>query len=268
VVAVLWSSGGVLIKGIAWDGISIAGCRGVMSAMFLALLLRRRPRAERRPALWLAALFYSGTVINFVIATKLTTAANAIFIQYMSPVYVAVLAPFILKESTSRQDWLFIAIALSGMSLFFMDSLSLQGIRGNLLALLSGMCYASFNICLRRVPEHLKVDSIIWGNLFAFAFCAFFIDFSHPPGGYSWLALAGMACFQLALPYYLFVRASVHLSALELTAIPIIEPILNPILVAAIIDEWPGQWAILGGIIVVGTITIWSVLKIKKRAET
>jgi drug/metabolite transporter (DMT)-like permease len=261
--AILWSTGGVLIKGIVWDGISIAGCRGLIAALILILLLRRRPRLTRGLSFWLTALFYSGTVVNFVLATKLTTAANAIFIQYMAPIYVAILAPFILKEPTSRQDWVFITIAFAGMSLFFMDSLTVQGFEGNLLALLSGVCYASFNICLRLVPAQLKVDSIIWGNLLAFAFCAPFINFSNPPGAYSCLALLGMACFQFAVPYYLFVRASTRLAALELTAIPIIEPILNPVLVAFIIGEWPGQWAMVGGSIVVSTVSIWSLLKVK-----
>ncbi|MDR1397476.1 MAG: DMT family transporter [Desulfarculales bacterium] len=262
--ALLWSTGGVLIKGIDWDGVSIAGSRGGIAALLLmALLVRRLPRLERRPLFWLACGCYSGLVINFVIATKLTTAANAIFIQYLAPVYVAALAPFILKERTSRQDLFFIAAALAGMSLFFMDSLSPDGFKGNLLALLSGLCFAGFNISLRRVPDRLKFDIIIWGNIIACLACAPFIDFANSPGVSGWLAVAGMACFQFTLPYYLFARAAMRLTALELTAIPIIEPILNPVLVALVIGEWPGPWAVLGGIIVIVTVTAWSLFKIK-----
>jgi drug/metabolite transporter (DMT)-like permease len=267
--ALLWSSGGVLIKGIDWDGVSIAGSRGGIAALLLMVLfVRRLPRLERRPLFWLASLFYCGLVVIFVIATKLATAANALCLQYLAPVYVAALAPFILKERTSKRDLLFIALALTGMSLFFMDSLSPDGFKGNLLALGSGVCFASFNISMRRVPDHLKFDVIIWGNIIACLGCAPFIDFSHSPGPFGWLAVAGMACFQFALPYYLFARASIHLAALELTTIPIIEPIINPVLVALIIDEWPGPWAVLGGIIVIVTVAAWSLLKIKSRAAS
>lgn len=262
--ALLWSSGGVLIKGIDWDGVSIAGSRGGIAALLVMFLfVRRLPRLERGLLFWLAAVFYCGLVVNFVIATKLTTAANAIFIQYLAPVYVAALAPLILREGTSKRDLFFIACALAGMSLFFMDSLSPDGFRGNLLALGSGVCFASFNISMRRVPDHLKFDVLIWGNILACLGCAPFIDFPHSPGLSGWLAVAGMACFQFALPYYLFVRASMQLTALELTTIPLIEPIINPVLVALIIDEWPGPWAVLGGVIVIVTIAAWSLLKIK-----
>ena len=263
--ALLWSSGGFLVKWVDWSALSIAGSRCIIAAFFLCLYLRRLPRFVKKPVFWLNALCYAGLVTNFVLATKLTTAANAIFIQYMAPVYVALLAPFILKEPTRGKDWIFIIIAIAGMALFFMDGLTLQGLEGNLIAIASGFCFALFNMTLRRIPKENVSDAVVWGNVLAFIICLPFFDFANLPDAQGWMGIFILGAVQLGLAYYLFTQASVHLAALELTVIPIIEPILNPIIVALFIGEVPGKWAIVGGIIVLTTITTWSVIKVKEK---
>ena len=262
--AVLWSTGGFFIKYIDWTGISIAGGRSIIAAFFICLCLRRWPRLPKSRVFWLCAVFYSLLVIFFVTATKLTTAANAILLQYVSPIYVAILAPFILKEPTSRRDWLFIALALCGMCLFFVDSLSDKGLEGNILAIISGVFFASFCMCLRRIPEGYVADAVVWGNVLAFFLCLPFMDFAHPPSPQGWLALVTMGCVQLGLGYYLYSRAAPHLKALELIVIPIAEPILNPIIVAIFIREIPGFWSIIGGVVVLCSISVWSVVKARE----
>lgn len=264
ITALLWSMGGFFVKFIDWNGISIAGGRSIIAAVFICVCLRRLPVFHRNKDVWLCALSYSLVVISFVSATKLTTAANAILLQYMAPVYVALLAPFILKEKTTRRDWLFIAIAMGGMVLFFVDSISDSGMEGNLLAIISGMCFAFFILFLRKVPAGTSADTVIWGNILAFLFCLPFMDFANLPSLHGKIALLAMGCLQLGLSYYLYAKASPHLCALELVVVPIIEPILNPVLVALLIHEIPDKWSIIGGIIVLCTISIWSVIKARK----
>lgn len=262
--ALLWSTGGFLVKFIDWDGISIAGSRSLIAALALCLCLRRPPRLLHDKYSRAGVVIYALLVISFVSATKLTTAANAILLQYMAPVYVAIVAPFFLKEPTRHNDWLFIALALCGMALFFMDSLSMTGMQGNLIAVGGGLLFAAFGLLLRKIPAQLGPDVLIWGNILAFVICLPFINFASPPSTAGWLALLAMGCFQLGFSYYLYTKAVAHLSALELILIPTIEPILNPLLVALLIGEIPSKWSIIGGIIVLSTVTMWSISKLRK----
>jgi drug/metabolite transporter (DMT)-like permease len=193
----------------------------------------------------------------------MTTAATAILLQYTAPIYVAILAPFFIKEPTRGRDWLFIIVTIGGIVLFFMDNLSLEGMGGNLLALFSGVIFACFCMLLRRTGD--PGGAIIWGNMLAFAFTLPFMDFQHLPSPSGWLCLLALGCLQLGLGYFLYSLAAPHLSALELIIIPSIEPILNPVLAALFIGEIPGAWSIAGGIIVLVTITSWSIIKARDK---
>ncbi|MDR0465783.1 MAG: EamA family transporter [Deltaproteobacteria bacterium] len=259
--AVLWSTGGFLIKWIDWTGLSIAGWRSLIAALFLCGCLRRAPRIPGSAAAWIGILMYSLMVLSFVMATKLTTAANAILLEYLSPVYVALLAPIFLKEPTRRRDWLFIVSAACGMAMFFMDELGAGGLAGNVLGVFSGIFFASFCLALRRVPAGHAVDMVVFGNVTAFLLSLPFMDFQHVPGASGWLCLLILGCFQLGLGYYFYAAASVHLTALELSVIPVLEPLLNPLIVALFLGETPGVWSMAGGVIVLGTVTSWAAIK-------
>jgi drug/metabolite transporter (DMT)-like permease len=262
--AVLWSTGGFFIKRVDWTGISIAGCRSLFAALFLCCCLRRLPRIPGGTTAWLGVLSYSLMAMSFVTATKLTTAANAIVLQYLAPVYVALLAPVFLKESTSRRDWLFIMLAACGMVMFFMDELSAGGLTGNILGVCSGVFFASFCLVLRCAPQDYAADMVVWGNVAAFFLSLPFMDFQHIPDAGGWLVLLALGCFQLGLGYYFYTRAAAHLTALELIVIPVLEPLLNPLFVALFLGEIPGMWSIAGGVLVVSTVTGWAVIKARE----
>jgi drug/metabolite transporter (DMT)-like permease len=126
--AILWSLGGVLIKSIDWTPIAIAGARSLIAMLIIGAVM---PGVVRKIS-WQSipgAIAYSATVILFVVATKLTTAANAIFLQYTAPIFIAIISPWFLRESTKWQDWLLILFALTGVALFFFDQLSLEGLQ-------------------------------------------------------------------------------------------------------------------------------------------
>ena len=237
----------------------------MIAAMFICCCLGRLPRIPGSAAAWGCVLFYSLLVTTFVVATKMTTAANAILLQYLSPVYVALLAPVFLKEPTSRRDWIFISLAGCGMVMFFMDELSASGLVGNILAVISGIFFAAYCMALRRLPAGHATDMVVWGNLAAFLICLPFMDFQHLPDAGGWFGLLAMGCLQLGFSYFLYTKASVHLTALELIVIPVLEPLLNPLFVALFLGEIPGKWSIAGGMLVLSAVTTWAVIKAKEK---
>jgi drug/metabolite transporter (DMT)-like permease len=252
--AVLWSVGGVLIKQVNAHPLAIAGARSAIAALVLLASLGRKPHFHWSRAQIGAALGYAGTVILFVAANKLTTAANAILLQFTSPIYAAILGAWLLKERTRWVDWATIAVVLGGMSLFFLDELSAGGMLGNVLGAASGLCFAVFTIFMRMQKDGSPVESVILGNALTAVVGLPFLSLGLPSAtGWLWLVILGV--FQLGLAYVLYAKAIKHLTALEAILIPVLEPILNPVWAFAFLGEVPGPLAAVGGVIVLGTIT-------------
>ncbi|MBI4626664.1 MAG: DMT family transporter [Verrucomicrobia bacterium] len=260
--ALCWSLGGLLIKSIAWPPLAIAGGRGLIAALFLVATNRGLRFHFSRPQL-LGALCYAGCTVMFCVATKLTTAANAILLQYMAPVWVALLGSWFLGERATRADWLTIAVVLAGMTLFFADNLELSHVLGNTLAVASGLCFAGMAIALRRQKEGSPVESIILGNLVAFAVGLPWMIGSPGLTVPGWTALALLGVLQLGVSYWLYARAIKHVTALESMLIPVIEPVLNPVWVLIALHEKPSPLALVGGSIVLSAVTVRAVISVR-----
>jgi drug/metabolite transporter (DMT)-like permease len=258
----LWSLGGVLIKQVPWNPVAIAGARSFIAALFL-IAYARGFHFTFSPTQIGGALAYTGTVILFVSATKLTTAANAILLQYTAPVYVALLSAWFLHEKASRFDWLTIIIVLSGITLFFCDKLSTSGFWGNICAIASGVCFAWFVLLLRRQKEAFPLQSIIIGNIITAIVGAPFI-FKAAHDFPSWGVIIVLGVLQLGLSYILYSIAIKQVSALEAILIPTLEPVLNPIWVLLWIGEKPGYWSLVGGSIVVTAVLLRSITASKR----
>lgn len=257
--AVLWSMGGVLIKSVEWDPFAIAGTRSAIAALVVLALLRRPRFVWTLPQVG-GAVAYSATVILFVLANKMTTAANAIVLQYACPVYVALLGVLLLKERISLRAGIMMCIALAGIVLFFIDRLTPAGFRGNLLALASGVTLAFMVVFLRMQKHGSPTESILLGNVLTVAVCAPHMTPPLPsPAGMVSLVLLGV--FQLGISYVLYSRAIKHVPALDAILIPVIEPVLNPLWVFLVMGEQPGGWATAGGIVILLSITVFSVLE-------
>src|SRR5690349_22533762 len=142
ITALLWSLGGVLIKSIDWPPMAIAAGRSI-AAIPVLLVCARGQRFTFSPAQVGGAIAYAATVALFVFATRMTTAANAIFLQYTAPIYVAIVGRWYLGERAHPIDWLAILLALLGIALFFFDRLTISGFWGNIIALASGAAFAS-----------------------------------------------------------------------------------------------------------------------------
>ncbi|MEK7675003.1 MAG: DMT family transporter [Verrucomicrobiota bacterium] len=252
--SVLWSTGGLLIKSIAWNALAIAGARSAIAAGVVYLLMPR-PRFTFSAAQLGAAVCYAATVILFVLANKMTTAANAIFLQYTAPIYIALFGAWFLKEHPTRLDWALIALAQVGIGLFFLDRLTFQGVWGNVSALASGLAFAGLILLLRQQKDGSPVESVLLGNLLTALVCLPFALNSSPAAG-SWVGLVLLGVFQLGLSYVLYATAIKQVRALEAVLISTIEPVLNPLWVLVFLGEKPQAWALAGGVLVLTAATV------------
>jgi drug/metabolite transporter (DMT)-like permease len=256
--ALLWSFGGVLIKWIQWNPMAIAGTRSGIATIMMLIGLGR-PRFKWSPVLIAGAIAYSATVLLFVVATKWTTAANAILLQYTAPIYVALFSRRFLGERIRWIDWATIVTVLGGMSLFFVTKLSPLGFWGNLCAILSGVAFAWLALLMRKQKDATPMGSVLVGNLLTAVICLPFCT-TPPVTSSSWIGLMLLGIFQIGLSYILYSIAIRHVTAIEATLITVLEHILNPIWVSLLIGERPGIWEIAGGIIVLGAMTTRSIL--------
>ncbi len=256
--AILWSTGGFLIKSVPLNPIAIAGVRSLISAVFLSLFIRDIKTKNLRYVI-AGALFYAATVIFFVVANKLTTAANVILLQYSAPIWVALIGSWFLKEKVKLVDWFFIFALISGIFLFFLDELSFSGKWGNILAILSGVAFAGTVLHMRKLKDSSPLLMIVLGNFFAAIICLpFYITNVHI--GEHWLLLLILGVLQLGLPYILYSIAIKSVHAIEATLIASIEAILNPLLVFVLLSERPGFWSVIGGVIVFTSVTAYGVI--------
>lgn len=256
----LWSLGGVLIKSIAWTPLAISGIRSGVAALVMYFFSRNNKITFSKSKI-LAACFYALVVTLFVLANKYTTAGNAILLQYTAPVYVALFGYMFLKEESTIIDWLTILILLIGLALFFIDKLTLDGIMGNIFAVFSGISFAALTLLLRKQKNDSPSDSVFLGNILTFVICMPFISSGVTIEPKPILLVLVLGVFQLGLPYVLYTNAIKHLTALDAIIFPIIEPILNPTLVFIIIGETLGPWALLGGSMVIGGVTLRATLQ-------
>lgn len=251
----------MLIKLVDWNTMAIAGSRSAIAALLLIAVLRR-PRISGSSAQIGGAIAYALTVLLFVAATRMTTAANAILLQYTAPVYIAIFGAWFLGEKTSVIDWLTIFVVLGGMALFFLDDLSAGGMWGNVCAILSGVSFAWLALFLRKQKAGSPLESVLLGNILAAVIGIPFMFHSAPSmSGSAALLLLGV--FQLGLPYILYSSAIRHVSALEAMLLPVLEPLLNPLWVSMIVGELPGKHAILGGMVVLAALTVRSLLTLR-----
>ena len=255
--AILWSTSGLFIKILDWQPLSILAARSFFAAIVFLVYLRRIPM---RFNLWqlLAAGMFILTQFLFITSTKLTTAANAIFLQYTAPIYVVLLAFWFLHEKPSRVDWLSMLIIFIGLTLFFGDKLSTEGFYGNLLAILSGVTSAVMMVSFRAQKDGNPAES----NLIAFLVTAAFgfpFVLKETWTVVRWSILAFLGVFQIGFAFIFFTQGIKHIPALEANLIGTLEPVLNPIWVFLFYGESMGAYALIGGLVVLGGVLLSAV---------
>lgn len=253
--AILWSTGGLFIKLITLDAMQLSFFRCVFAALVFAVIFRKDVFTVNGFAL-INAVFYAGVLILFVIATKTTTAANAIFLQYTAPIYILIFEPLINKTHFQKINLVTIIICFGGMILFFMGELSPGHLEGNIFALLSGLAFASFMIGMRKNKPEYQFSSIFYGNVLVALICIpFILDIQTLTFSDLWM-VAFLGVFQIGIAYAIFSYGLKRVYAIEASLIGMIEPVLNPVWVFFGYGETPSFMAIVGGIIIVTTISI------------
>jgi len=265
--AVLWSTGGLFIKWTKISGLELSFGRSLLAAITVAIFTRREGFGLNRVTA-LASVLYAALLLLFVLATKQTTAANAIFLQYTAPVYLLIFEPLFYKEKFRSRDLVVVIACVAGMSLFFVGKLRPQDVTGNLLALASGLCFACYFLLLRHSKSRAvnRASSVIYGNLFLVLIAA-------PAGlkalprmsSHDVLSVIYLGVVQIGLAYTLFTVAMARgVRSLDAGIIGYIEPVLNPIWVYLILGERPTQWALLGGVIIVTAVVCHTLVEARR----
>jgi drug/metabolite transporter (DMT)-like permease len=252
IAAILFSTAGFLIKLVQLPALAVAGGRSAIASLVI-LAYMRRPKFTWSVTQIGCAIAYCGTVLFFVMANKMTTAANAILLQYTAPVYIALFGAWFLGERTRMLDWFTIGLVLLGMTLFLLDGLSTGNWPGNIVGLLSALCFAFLAMLLRKQKDASPFESVLLGNILT-AVIGLPALISSQPDRNSLIGLLLLGVFQLGIAYVLFTLATRYVSALEIVLIPVIEPILNPIWVALTVGETPTILSLIGGIIVLAAV--------------
>lgn len=260
--AVLWSTAGLFIKSVPWNSMVLAGWRGLAATLTLWLFMRRmhyRVCVDKRTVL--IGLCVSGTSILFLIANRLTTAANAIVLQYTSPVFLVVLSMLFFRRRYRVADYVTVLVTVCGIALFFFDQLMPGSMLGNILALIDGVTMGAVYLFTGESDEERRLSGIFLGLAVTTAVGIPF-TFVYPPEvtTVSVLAVIVMGVLQLGLPYALYSIAVKHCPTLACTLIASLEIILSPVWVWIFLGEMPGTFALLGSAVVVATITVWCCL--------
>jgi DME family drug/metabolite transporter len=255
--AALFSSGGAVIKAASLSAWQVASFRSAVAALALIIML---PEARRRPRLpvLLVGVAYAATMVLFVLANKMTTAASTIFLQSTAPLYVLLLSPWLLKEKVRPTDLVYMAVLGLGLGAFFvgLDPVSATAPNpwlGNVLALLSGVFWALTVMGLRALGSggsDWSPAAALYGNVIAFLGClpmALPVVSSRPV---DWVMVASLGVFQIALAYVFLIRGLRQVTALEASLLLLLEPVLNPIWAWMVHGERPGSWSLAGGLLI------------------
>jgi len=259
--AVLWSTSGLFIKLIDWHPIVIAGIRSFIAAVFMILFRYLSPRRRNEPLnlryLWLGAIIYSATMLTFCIANKLTTAANAILIQYSAPVWAALFGWIFAKEMPRKANIISLVMVMGGLFLFFKDGLDGGSFAGNMLALLSGICFGASSVFLRIQKKGNAADAMLLSHIITAVISIPVMFFYTPSFNTETTAIIlFMGIVQIGIASLLFSYGIRRVLAVEAMLIAAIEPILSPVWVLLIIGEKPSLNAILGGAVIIAAVLV------------
>ena len=259
--AILFSTGGAVIKATSFTGWQVAGLRSGIAALAVLVLL---PISRRRWTYktWLVGCAYAGALICYAVANKLTTAASTIFLFSTSPLYILFLGPALLKERLRRRDLFFVLAFALGLSLVFLDARSVSAtapepLKGNVLAALGGFFFALIVVGLRwmssssKTGEASATSALAVGNIIGFLIC---LPFAWPLGDTSavdWALVSYLGVLQIGLAYVLLIAALRRLSALEASLLILLEPVLNPIWAWWWLGERPGPMTLAGGAVII-----------------
>jgi len=249
----LWSMGGVFVKMSGATPLAFISLRGGVAALVFFLALRGKPNLTFSVPQIVGTIAYALNALCFVYSTTLTTAANAILLQYASPIWVAILSWLVLREKLRRFDVIVIAFILFGMWILTGGEFTSGARAGNLLAVLGGICTAILLISLRLQKDGSAYETIFLGNILAFVI-GLPTMIANMPNLTEAAPIVFLGIFQIAIPYLLYTAATRRARAIDVAIIPSIEPVLSPIWVFLAVGEAPGARTLIGGAILLAAV--------------
>ena len=259
--ATLWSIAGILFKLIPWNGFAVAGMRSLIAGITIYVCMRVMGLRYILNKKTLIAGFFSGcTYLCFTVANKLTTSANAIVLQFTSPIFIIIYSALFFGRTPRKQDVAVVLATLFGISLFFFDQLKSGYLTGNFIAIAAGMFMAGMYVSVGEIEEAERFSGILNGQVLTFlAGFPVFLLTKPPITPTAVTALLILGVFQLGLSYVLYVKASRYCPPLACCLLGAVEPLLNPVWVFLFNGERPGVFALLGAAVVITSITVWSI---------
>jgi drug/metabolite transporter (DMT)-like permease len=253
IAALLWSSGGLFIKLISLPAMQLAFFRCTIAALTFGLIFRKQVLLVNRLT-FLNSLFYAAILITFVISTKTTTAANAIFLQATAPIYILIFEPLINKTKYERINIITVAVCILGMLLFFVGELEPGHLEGNIVALFSGIAFAAFFLGMKKNDQKYQQSSIFYGNILVALVSIPFLFSIEVLTSADLLMVSFLGVFQIAVAYAFFSLGLKRIYAVEASIISMVEPVFNPVWVFLGYGEVPSITAIIGGLIIIGAV--------------
>ncbi len=272
IAVLLWSTGGMFIKlATNLDAYQVTFFRSLLAGITVLVITRRNGLRINMFGV-MASVIYAVLLFLFVWATKHTTAANAIFLQYTAPIYILILAPFVIGEKFHLRDLATVVCCIAGMSLFFVGDLTIGDYEGNIAALGSGI-FLGLYIMLLKHPRAIGMNSVItviYGN--------FLLALLTLPSGIAafptatwrdYAAVGFLGVFQIGISYILFIKGVTGgTRPLDASIIGFIEPLLNPVWVFLFVGEQPSKWALLGGAIIIVTVVVHTLIQYRNKPAT
>jgi drug/metabolite transporter (DMT)-like permease len=266
--ALLFSTGGAAVKATALTGWQVASFRSGIAAVAILLMLPSARRTWSRRTV-MVGIAYASTMVCYVLANKLTTAANTTFLQSTAPLYILLLGPLLLREPVSRRDGFLIAALAVGLTLFFVApqppaATAPNPLAGNLVGVACGLSWGFTIVGLRWLgresggSDNSSASAVACGNLLA---CVATLPFALPVHGSTvndWLAVSYLGVFQIAVAYVFLTRGVRRVGALEASLILLLEPVFNPIWAWLVHGERPSGWALVGGSIIVVATAVYA----------
>ena len=270
ICATLWSIAGIFMKLLPWNGFAVASLRSLIAGLTIAayILIRGKRIIINRRTL-VTGVFTACVYTCFAVANKLTTAANAIVLQFTSPVFIVIFSALILKKRIRRSDALVVSFTLLGIALFFFDQLRPGYILGNFVAIAAGMFMAGMFMAVGELEGEQRFSGILIGQSLTFLVGLPFVIATRPEfTAVTTLSILILGVFQLGISYILYVESSQYCPPLACCLLGAAAPLLNPVWVLIFDGERPGVFALIGGVIVVVSITLWCVFGQEKPEES
>ena len=259
--AALWSIAGIFIKLIPWNSFVISALRSFFAGLTVLVYIRIKGykivfnRQTMVPGLLLGLVY-----IAFVAANKLTTAANAIVLQFTDPIFIVIFSALSFGQRFKRRDFIAVICTFIGIGMFFLDQLSEGYLLGNFVAIFAGACLGGMFIAMGKAETQERFSAMLIGQAVAFIFGLPFILTTKPEfSALPVLYIIILGVLQLGIPYILYGRAAEHCPPLACSLLGAVEPLLNPVWVLIFDGEKPGLFALIGGVIVIASVTAWCI---------